>query len=99
MRINGRLLLSAFLIFSLAVAGVTPVPAQTFEPLVTRLREGLKLDDRQVLALRQILTKRAPEIADLRRRAEAAPFAPQLQQENTRLQQAVREELSAHLNE
>jgi uncharacterized protein (DUF1800 family) len=102
MRKNGRLLPSAFLLLSLSFANVASIPAQQgppFEPLVTRLRETLKLDDQQATALRQILVKRATEIAALRRRAEAAPFAPELQQENTRLQQAVREELSALLNE
>lgn len=48
--------------------------AQPFEPFVTRIREGLKLNEEQVGQLRLVLAKHEPKITELRRRAQATPY-------------------------
>lgn len=72
---------------------------QAFEPLVNRIREALKLNDRQVGELRTVLTNHASKLVALRNRAQTNPYAPGLQTEVDQEQKAIREELSAFLDE
>jgi uncharacterized protein (DUF1800 family) len=74
-------------------------PPQAFEPFVNRLREALKLTDEQVGELRNVLTKHGPRLIELRSRAQANAYAPGLQTEVDKEQKAIREELSAFLDE
>ncbi|HXU35794.1 MAG TPA: DUF1800 domain-containing protein [Blastocatellia bacterium] len=77
-----------------------PPPApQAFEPFVNRVREALKLTDQQVAELRNVLTKHTPRLLELRNRAQANAYAPGLQTEADKEQKAIREELSAFLDE
>jgi uncharacterized protein (DUF1800 family) len=73
--------------------------AQALEPFVNRIRDGLKLNEEQVGELRKILTNHAPKLAELRNRAQANPYAPGLQTDVDKEQKAIREELSALLDE
>ncbi len=77
----------------------SPAPPQAFEPFVNRVREALKLTDQQVGELRTVLTKHAPRLLELRNRAQANAYAPGLQTEADKEQKAIREELSAFLDE
>jgi uncharacterized protein (DUF1800 family) len=74
-------------------------PAQAFEPLVNRLRDSLKLNDQQVSELRTVLTNHASKLQELRNRAQTNPYAPGLQTESDKEQKAIRDELSAYLDE
>ncbi len=74
-------------------------PAQAFEPLVNRIRDGLMLDEAQAGELRKLLMKHAPKLMELRNRAQANPYAPGLQPEVQKEQKAIREELSELLDE
>ena len=74
-------------------------PAQPFEQFVARVRDGLKLDEEQVGQLRQVLAKHEPKIIELRRRAQAAPYAPGLLPEVAKEQGAIRDEIAAFLND
>jgi len=100
------------LIVVLALALVAPVttriqaaqqppqpPATAFEPLVNRIRDSLKLNEEQVSEFRNVLAKHAPKLLELRNRAQANPYAPGLQTEVEKEQKAIREELSAFLDE
>ena len=72
---------------------------QAFEPFVARIRDSLKLNEDQVITLRQILAQHEPKIAELRRRAQANPYAPGLGPEVESEQRAIREQLAMSLNE
>ncbi len=108
MRSSIRLLLIV-LVAAVLIAPIIPgtraaqQPSQTtpqpFEPLVNRIREALKLNDQQVSELRTVLTKHAPKLIELRNRAQTNPYAPGLQTEVDKEQKAIREELSAFLDE
>ena len=74
-------------------------PAQAFDPLVNRIRDGLKLNEAQVGELRKILATHAAKLAELRNRAQANPYAPGLQGEVDKEQKAIRDELSPFLDE
>jgi len=74
-------------------------PPQAFEPVISRIREALKLNDQQVSELRTVLTKHAPKLLELRNRAQTNPYAPGLQTEFDKEQKAIREDLSAFLDE
>ena len=74
-------------------------PAQSFDPLVNRIRDGLKLNEAQAGELRNLLTRHAPKLMELRNRARANPYAPGLQPEVEKEQKAIREELSELLDE
>jgi len=107
MRSNVRLVLP----FILSVVLLAPIistthaaqqpqaPAQAFEPLVNRMRDGLKLNETQVGELRTILTTHAAKLVELRSRAQANPYAPGLQTEVDKEQKAIRDELSPFLDE
>ena len=73
-------------------------PAQ-LEQYVTRLRDALSLGGEQVAALRTILASHAAKVNDLRRRAQTPPYSPQLQAEVEREQRAIRDEITALLND
>ena len=100
-----------FLTVILAVVLVAPIistthaqqppqgASQAFEPLVNRIREGLKLNEEQVGELRRVLTAHAPKMVELRNRAQANPYAPGLQTELDKEQKAIREEFSPFLDE
>ncbi|MEK6301700.1 MAG: DUF1800 family protein [Acidobacteriota bacterium] len=101
MRFNMRKVLStvlALVINSTSNTAFAQAP-QTFEPFVARIRDSLKLTDDQVKELRQILSKHEPKIAELRRRAQANPYAPGLGSEVEKEQRAIREELAASLDD
>lgn len=99
------------LIVLVAAVLITPIipgtyaaqqPSQTpqpFEPLVNRMRDALKLNDQQVSALRTVLTNHASRLLELRNRAQTNPYAPGLQTEVDKEQKAIREELTAFLDE
>jgi uncharacterized protein (DUF1800 family) len=72
---------------------------QPFEPLVNRIRDALKLNDQQVSQLRTVLTNHTSKLLELRNRAQTNPYAPGLQTEVDKEQKAIREELSAFLDE
>jgi uncharacterized protein (DUF1800 family) len=74
-------------------------PATAFEPLVNRIRDSLKLNEQQVSELRNVLAKHAPKLLELRNRAQSNPYAPGIQTEAEKEQKAIREELSAFLDE
>jgi uncharacterized protein (DUF1800 family) len=74
-------------------------PSQPFEQLVTRFRDALKLNETQVGELRQLLTKHAPKLTELRNRAQANPYTPGLQTELETEQRAFREEFGQFLDE
>jgi uncharacterized protein (DUF1800 family) len=74
-------------------------PAQAFDPLVNRIRDGLKLNEAQVGELRKILATHTAKLAELRNRAQANPYAPGLQGEVDKEQKAIRDELSPFLDE
>ena len=74
-------------------------PAQAFAPLVNRIRDGLKLNETQVDELRKLLIRHAPKLMELRNRAQANPYAPGLRPEVEKEQKAIREEISALLDE
>ncbi|HWO02129.1 MAG TPA: DUF1800 domain-containing protein [Blastocatellia bacterium] len=100
MRFKIRQVLSTVLAFVL----LSPLNAfaqggPPFEPFVTRIRDALKLNDDQVKELRQILAKHEPKITELRRRAQATPYAPGLAQEVEREQRVIREEFATSLDE
>ena len=77
----------------------TQAPATAFEPLVNRIRDSLKLNEEQVSELRNVLARHAPKLLELRNRAQTNPYAPGLQTEVDKEQKAIREELSAFLDE
>lgn len=96
----------------LAVALVAPIisithaaqqppqaPPQAFEPLVNRIRDGLKLNEAQAGELRKLLMNHAPKLMELRNRAQANPYAPGLQPEVEKEQKAIRDRLSELLDE
>jgi uncharacterized protein (DUF1800 family) len=83
----------------LPIARAAQQPAQQFEQFVARVRDALKLNEEQVGQLRQILAKHEPKIVELRRRAQAAPFAPSLPPEIEKERAAIREELATFLND
>lgn len=94
----------AALVISTFNAGVpafqTPqVSTPAFEPLVTRIRDALKLSDGQAERLRLILAAHATRLNELRTRAQANPYAPGLQAEVDKEQRAIREEIGAMLDE
>jgi len=94
--------LSAMLVWSISpVRAQQPPqqPAMTFEPLVNRVRDSLKLNEEQVVDLRNVLSKHAPKLAELRNRAQGNPYAPGLQTQVESEQKAIREEFSAFLDE
>ncbi len=72
---------------------------QPFEPFVTKIRDGLKLNEEQVEKLRQVLVKHEPKITELRRRAQATPYAPGLPPEIEKEQSAIRDEIAAFLTD
>jgi uncharacterized protein DUF1800 len=72
---------------------------QILDQYVARLRQQLGLSDEQVGSLRQILTNHGPTLIELRGRAQAQPYSPQLIADIDREQRAIREDLSAFLNE
>ena len=74
-------------------------PAQAFEPLVNRIRDGLKLNEAQAAELRKILATHGARLAELRNRAQANPYAPGLQSDVDKEQKAIRDELSPFLDE
>ena len=74
-------------------------PGQAFEPLVNRVRDGLKLNEVQAGELRKLLLKHAPKLMELRNRAQTNPYAPGLQPEVEKEQKAIRDELSELLDE
>ncbi|MFP5262550.1 MAG: DUF1800 family protein [Blastocatellia bacterium] len=105
MRLSSRLPALATLL-SVLLASITPTAgyarqqaAQPFEQFANRVRDALKLNERQVAEFRQILFKHEPRITELRRRAQASPYAPGLASEVQREQNAIRDELSAHLDD
>ncbi len=73
--------------------------AQPFESFVTKIRDGLKLNEEQVGQLRQVLVKHEAKITELRRRAQAMPYAPGLLPEIEKEQSAIRDEIAAFLND
>lgn len=73
--------------------------AQTFEPLINRIRDGLKLDEAQVGELRKLLATHSAKLAELRNRAQASPYAPGLQSEVDKEQKAIRDEMRPFLDE
>jgi hypothetical protein len=77
----------------------TPGNGQPFEPLVNRVRESLKLSETQVGEFRKLLVKHSQKLMELRNRAQTNPYAPGLQPEVEKEQKAIREELSAILDE
>jgi uncharacterized protein (DUF1800 family) len=102
-----RLYISSLLAVVL-IASVVPIsraqqppqsPAQAFEPLVNRIRDALKLNEEQVGEVRNVLAKHAPKLQELRNRAQANQYAPGLQTEVEKEQKAIRDELSAFLDE
>src|SRR5882724_11823927 len=108
MRARTRLFLPLFIvavltapIFPASHAAQQPpqAPAQAFDPLVNRIRDGLKLNEAQVGELRKILATHAAKLAELRNRAQANPYAPGLQGEVDKEQNAIRDELSPFLDE
>src|SRR5437879_2620634 len=74
-------------------------PAMAFEPLVNRVRDSLKLNEEQVVDLRNVLSKHAPKLVELGNRAQGNPYAPGLQTQVESEQKAIREEFSAYLDE
>jgi|GEM_PF-32329 len=74
-------------------------PPSPLEPLVTRIRDGLKLNEDQVRELRQVFAKHEPKINELRRRAQTNPYAPGLQPDTDKEQRAIRDEMAAFLND
>jgi len=104
MRTNTRSLLVFLIVFVLIAPIARPAsagqqPNQPFEPLINRLREGLKLNDAQADDLRKLLIKHAPKLMELRNRAQTNPYAPGLQPEVDKEQKAIREEFSEVLDE
>src|SRR6185369_4858870 len=104
MRTNTRSLLVFLIVFVLIAPIARPAsagqqPNQPFEPLINRLREGLKLNDAQADDLRKLLIKHAPKLIELRNRAQTNPYAPGLQPEVDKEQKAIREEFSEVLDE
>ncbi len=108
MRRKIRLFLCATLAVALAVplASATcaaqqapQMPAQAFEPLVNRIRDALKLNEEQVVEVRNVLAKHAPKLQELRNRAQANPYAPGLQPDVEKEQKAIKDELGAFLDE
>ena len=93
------LLLTPFISNAVAQQSTPQGVGQQFEPLINRIREGLKLNETQVSDLRKILIKHAPRLMELRNRAQANPYAPGLQPEAEKEQKAIREELSALLDD
>jgi uncharacterized protein (DUF1800 family) len=91
----------AFLLIlqALPIARAAQQPAQQFEQFVARVRDALKLNEEQVGQLRQTLARHETKITELRRRAQAAPFAPSLLPEIEKEQTAIREELAAFLSD
>jgi uncharacterized protein (DUF1800 family) len=75
-----------------------PLPSP-LEPMVARIRDGLKLNEDQVRELRQVLAKHEPKLNEMRRRAQVNPYAPGLQPEVDKEQRAIREEMTAFLSE
>ncbi|HKS42834.1 MAG TPA: DUF1800 domain-containing protein [Blastocatellia bacterium] len=100
MKSRSRLLVLPILI-SLLLTPLNSIAqsAQPFEPFVTRIRDGLKLNEEQVSQLRQVLVKHEPKITELRRRAQATPYAPGLLPEVEKEQSAIRDEIAAFLND
>ena len=108
MRARTRLFLPLFIvavltapIFPASHAAQQPpqATAQAFEPIINRIRDGLKLNEAQIGELRKILATHAAKLAELRNRAQATPYAPGLQSEVDKEQKAIRDELSPFLDE
>ncbi len=81
-------------------AGQQPPLSTTpeFEPLVNRIRNGLKLDEAQLTAFRKLLINHTPKLMELRDRAQANPFAPGLQPSVDQEEKSIREELGELLD-
>jgi uncharacterized protein (DUF1800 family) len=100
-------LLALLTLFSVLLTSIIPAAsaarqqqsAQPFEQFANRVRDALKLSEQQLGEFRQILIKHEPKIVELRRRAQANPYAPGLLPEVQREQNAIRDELAAHLDD
>src|SRR5215471_12855380 len=92
-------IITPFISIEAAQQSPPPPNSQPFEPLINRVREGLKLNDAQVSEFRKLLIKHSPKLMELRNRAQTNPYAPGLQPEVEKEQKAIREELSALLDE
>jgi uncharacterized protein (DUF1800 family) len=102
MRLTTRVVLSvvlAFVLISSLSTGVFAQAAPAFEPFVARIRDALKLNDDQIKELRRILAAHEEKIIELRRRAQANPYAAGLGPEVETEQRAIREELAGYLDE
>jgi uncharacterized protein (DUF1800 family) len=102
MRLTTRVVLSvvlAFVLISSLSTGVFAQAAPAFEPFVARIRDALKLNDDQIKELRRILAAHEQKIIELRRRAQANPYAAGLGPEVETEQRAIREELAGYLDE
>ncbi len=108
MRSNISLVLTVFLALALVAPIISTThaaqqppqaPPQAFEPMINRIRDGLKLNEAQAGEFRKLLIKHAPKLMELRNRAQANPYAPGLQPEVDKEQRAIREELSELLDE
>ncbi|HJQ23193.1 MAG TPA: DUF1800 domain-containing protein, partial [Blastocatellia bacterium] len=105
MKSHSRLLALAVLVslllapLSVLAQGPPLTPPQAIEMFVTRLRDGLKLNDEQINQLRQVLSKHEPKYIELRRRAQASPYQPGLLPEIQKEQEAIRDEIAALLDE
>jgi uncharacterized protein (DUF1800 family) len=95
--------LSVFIAVALAApnfAAQQPQPSgPPFEPLITRIRDSLKLNPTQVDEFRKLLIRHAPKLFELRRRAQANPYAPGLLPEVEKEQRDIRDELTDLLDE
>jgi uncharacterized protein (DUF1800 family) len=92
-------ILASLLLVSPRALAQGPPPQQSVEQFVTRLRDGLKLNDEQVKGLRQVLAKHESKYVELRRRAQANPYQPGLVLEIQKEQQAIRDELAVLLDD
>src|SRR4030095_11762480 len=92
-------IITPFISIEAAQQSSTPGTGQPFEPLVNRIRESLKLSETQTGEFRKLLVKHTPKLVELRNRAQINPYAPGLQPEIQKEEKAIREELSAILDE
>jgi len=97
-RLVALAVLIALLLAPLNLIAQSP-PPQAVEQFITRIRDGLKLNEDQVKELRQVLSKHAPKYVELRRRAQANPYQPGLAPEIDKEQNAIRDEFAAFLDE
>ena len=93
------IIVTPFVSIEAAQQSTPPGNGQPFEPLVNRIREHLKLNETQVGELRKLLVKHSSKLIELRNRAQTNPYAPGLQPEVEKEQKAIREDLSAILDE